>query len=157
MFKDSKGISITLKLAQKVTCSLQPPCSFANGNFCNSITQSIYHNTELENFLEGSQTPNMSALIPSRRNGQNGAMGPKCLRIFKLSKSVNWKGIHSGPKLLSHGLSYQMSNGIRHVQRNIMEQESNGNNPTPLLKIIMCENETTHEHVKLSANHRASR
>ena len=28
-----------------------------------------------------------------------------CLRIFKLSKSVNGKGIHSGPKHLSHGLN----------------------------------------------------
>ena len=46
----------------------------------------------------------MLPLIPSGRNGQNGALGPELPENI-LSKSVNGKGIHPGPKHLSHGLN----------------------------------------------------
>ena len=37
--------------------------------------------------------------------GETVRRAQNCLRIFKLSKLVNGKGIHSGSKHLSHGLN----------------------------------------------------
>ena len=68
---------------------------------------------------------------PLRKKWAKWCVGPKnCLRIFKSSKSANGKGIHSGPKHLSHGLnSIDPRTGrmgkVGHI-RSLRQQKLNG-------------------------------
>ena len=99
----------------------------------------------------------MRKLIPSGRNGRNGALAQNCLRIFKLSKSVNGK--ESIPAQSTCHMASATEGGgekSKHV-RVPCRHKSKWQAAKPILQILNnTESKTARRYAKLSANQRAS-